>query len=80
MDLSRHVTKCKRCGRSIVFAETGTGAQIPLDARVTIYIVQPSGDGLKAKRAVDRDDAVLLVSHFATCPFAAEFSGKNRKR
>ena len=72
---------CKGCGKPIVFVavlkEDGTSGRVPLDPRPPVYMVtvteEPGGTPLSAIRIKD-----AMVSHFATCPKAAQFSGAKR--
>ena len=73
-------TTCKGCGREIVWAEDEKGQSIPLDPRPPIYVT----DGNTCARAAHRKEKnargfYYAVSHFATCPKASEFSGRNKK-
>lgn len=61
--------ECKGCGKSILFAQTEDGKIIPLDTIPPTYLLERDLTGVLV--AV-RSDAV--VSHFATCPKANDFS------
>lgn len=64
---------CRKCGRRMIFAEGPNGA-IPMDARaVTVYHVREGEDGEPVASKVELEEKVY-ISHFATCPNAAEFS------
>ena len=63
---------CK-CGKRIVWAVTPTGAKIPLDPAAPVYEVDPVSPG-KCERT-----KTAMVSHFATCKFASDFSGAKPK-
>lgn len=82
MSLPAHyaTTKCRNCGRKIIFvtAVNAAGQQmtIPLDPSEPIYVRQRNGDG-GAVWAQDTSRE-LLVSHFATCSKANDFSGRHR--
>lgn len=65
---------CKGCGKSLIFAKTAEGKIVPLDPVPPTYRIER--DMLGEEIAV-RSDAV--VSHFATCPRADQFS-KGKKR
>ncbi|MCC6671074.1 MAG: hypothetical protein IT458_08435 [Planctomycetes bacterium] len=77
------ISRCKGCGRGIVWATKEDGGKVPLDASAPVYAVTEVGDEIAggaeavvlAKRAERH-----LVSHFATCPQASEFSGRSRGR
>ncbi|MDD2999465.1 MAG: hypothetical protein PHV05_10430 [Candidatus Riflebacteria bacterium] len=59
---------CKSCGKEIIWLKTKTEANHPFDQRKTLVAVQGS----------DNQTHVVMghVSHFATCPNAAEHSQK----
>ena len=64
-------SKCK-CGKTIIWGQDeDTGAKIPLDAVAPTYRrVDPTSDRIVRANA--------LVSHFATCSHANEFSKKGK--
>lgn len=66
---------CRGCGKPIVWGKTADGKNIPLDPKPPCYRVVDADDPDKVE--VERDENVL-VSHFATCPKADQFSGRNR--
>lgn len=71
------MSTCRGCGREIVWGLTAEGKRIPLDPRPPVYrtgALLPGGDGVHCER-----DREALVSHFATCPTAQQFSGSRRK-
>jgi hypothetical protein len=77
-------TPCKGCGKPIVWGETRDGKRIPLDPRAAVYCYQEGLDGKDAvcDRALEINGTPTLrfmVSHFATCPKASEFSGRGKK-
>lgn len=70
-------TQCRSCGADIVWAKTESGARMPLNASPT------RGFQLQEGRFVEAGQAPILgplttvyVSHFATCPNAAEHRRK----
>ena len=70
---------CSGCGKPIVWAEItkedGTRGRVPLDPRPACYLTTPdAGD-----RTIGVRDRTAMVSHFATCPNASDFSGSKRK-
>jgi len=70
-------TPCQGCGKPIVFAKNSeTGKLIPLDPKALVY--HYNGGDLDGEFEVHRLTSAW-VSHFATCPNASQFSGKNRK-
>lgn len=85
MKESNHaVSKCRGCGKSIIWATTDGGKRIPLDARnVPVYRIAVDSRGVYA---VGSDGAPLVervhdvyLSHFITCPNREQFSASNRK-
>lgn len=77
--------RCRGCGRAIIWARTGDGKMIPLDPRavvmqVTGYSADPAGEVTELKVGTHRTGLAghCFVSHFSTCPKAAEFSGRGR--
>lgn len=68
--------KCRGCGKSIVWGETKDGKKIPLDPRPPVYSVRKDPlSGTVLERALD-----CMVTHFATCPQASQFSASNKKQ
>jgi hypothetical protein len=86
-----NIAKCSSCGRAIVWATSPLGARIPLDARpaVMYYIDEqapPRAFAVKAE-IIKRPDLFsepttetpkTYVSHFLTCPNAADHSKGGR--
>lgn len=58
---------CRGCKKPIFWGVNADGVRIPLDPRPAVYRILK--DNL-----VERDEEAM-VSHFATCPQAAQFSG-----
>lgn len=74
MSTNLKTVPCRGCGKPIVFAEnTQTGKMIPLDARSVCYVAQE----WEGKIICASSEA--MISHFATCPKAADFSHKKEK-
>lgn len=68
-DVARpNTAACRSCGAKIVWALTATGKKIPLDAKPEKRVVLESRTPF-GEVAVVHD---TFVSHFATCPNAAE--------
>lgn len=68
-------TPCKGCGRTIVWGITKEGIKIPLDPKPPVYEfedVEPGDHHLVAR------NKLAMVSHFATCPKASQFSGSKK--
>lgn len=87
------VAKCSSCGRAIIWASSPSGARLPLDARpatmyyldddlpphaiaVTAQVLKGTSAGLFEGAAPV--DAKVYVSHFLTCPSAADHSRARR--
>lgn len=69
------MSQCKGCGREIVWGEDViNGSTIPLDPKAPVYSVLKQNGKVLLQRQHD-----CMVSHFATCANASDFSGKNRK-
>lgn len=76
---------CKGCGRPIVWAVMD-GKRIPLDPQPAVYTVVGDGsNGTVCER--DRPGGNVMgqllshmVTHFATCPKARDFSGSSKKK
>ncbi len=79
------MARCKTCDREIVWVKPETGSDLPLDARpVDAYLY--FDDGMKAAPALHvaiggssetaplKTLGPLYVSHFLTCPQAAQHS------
>lgn len=75
--MSNEKTTCAKCGKEILWAVSAeTGAKIPLDPKALIFKILRTDSGVSVIPA-DRD--VYAVTHFATCPSAADFSGRAKK-
>ena len=70
---------CVKCGAPLHFAKTHEGKTIPLDLRPHIYCIVYDRTAPGTPSTVVRTD-LCYVSHFFTCPFASDFSGKNREK
>jgi hypothetical protein len=72
------VTLCKGCGKKIVFAQTQDGKTIPLDPSPPVYgLMRFKGEDGNWVYRVDKA-GMMFVSHFSTCPKAADFSGSKK--
>lgn len=73
-------TPCKGCGKPIVFVAAvdanGNHVQVPLDPAAPVYLQQSDGEG----GTVWTRERSAMVSHFATCSQANQFSGSSRNR
>lgn len=64
---------CRACGAPLLFVQDAEGKTHPLDTRSPTFRVERD---LAGDEIAVRSDA--MVSHFATCPKASDFS-KGRK-
>lgn len=84
--------QCKGCGRKIIWGVTETGASVPLDPRALVMFKPADGSRLRKQKEAYTcfDDSPekagmvqipgqWVVSHFATCPQANQFSGQNKE-
>lgn len=69
--------ECQGCGKRILFARVtkldGEEGHVPLDPVPAVYHVAYNEDGSAEATKATRHR--VMVSHFATCPKANEFSG-----
>ncbi len=65
-----NTVKCKGCGRDMTWGITTEGARIPLDPRAPVYRLD-NGIAVRAHGC--------MVTHFATCSKAGDFSASKRK-
>lgn len=75
------MTRCKGCGKRIVWGKTDEGKNIPLDPSAPVYEVENVDEdrpGAEAGRVTRTKTA--MVSHFKTCPNANEFSAGNKQQ
>jgi hypothetical protein len=68
---------CRGCGKPIVWAVLVDGKKIPLDPRPPVY--DQIGTAKDGSPMVQRA-RTCMVSHFATCPKASEFSGSRKEK
>lgn len=75
---------CRGCGKRIVWGISKDGKRIPLDPKPPVYDVLRITELDVHWPRVEMDTVPVVrneeayVSHFATCPNASDFSGKNR--
>ena len=67
---------CRGCGKPIVWGETPDGKKIPLDPTPAVYLVREES---QKTVVVYRTLNCYMVTHFATCPKANQFSGSKKK-
>jgi hypothetical protein len=63
-------SKCRGCGADIVWTVTEAGKRMPIDPKPEKRLVLMRRDGIENPIAMARD---TYMSHFATCPKAADF-------
>ena len=74
------MTTCRSCNREIVWAETSHGKKVPLDPKALVFSVMSQGDKLIAVKPTGGPIGErFMVSHFATCPDANQWSGQKRE-
>lgn len=73
MSESTERRNCKGCGKPLIFARDAEGKIHPLDPRPPTYRLERDMTGAEIAVRVD-----ALVSHFATCPKANDFSAGRR--
>lgn len=72
------MAKCKGCGKEIVWGVTEDGKKIPLDPRPPVYRWTSHGVPRVGNERIARDKNAM-VTHFATCKAADQFSGSKKK-
>jgi hypothetical protein len=66
--MTDHARRCRSCSAWLIFAKTPQGKTLPVDAVPQKRVVlEPDASGTPIARVVD-----TYVSHFATCPNAAQ--------
>lgn len=70
------MTTCRSCGREVVWKTTQHGKKVPLDPKALVFSVV--GD-IAVKPTPGVTGETFMVSHFATCPDANQWSGKGRE-
>ena len=77
------ISRCRSCGRQIIWIRTRAGRNMPCDTTLINYsldgngtdnIVTPSGTVLRCNAqgiSPEKADGAGYISHFATCPNAA---------
>jgi hypothetical protein len=77
--------KCQKCGANLTWAvNLKTLKKVPLvpfkpeyEKAVRYDLSEPRSDG---ERECSRNDNGAYMSHFADCPSAAHFSGRNKQK
>ncbi len=71
-------SKCRSCGKEIVWAKTQHGKAVPLDPKALVFsVMMEKGEMLAISITGHKGHAgdTIMVSHFATCPDANKWSG-----
>ena len=85
------MSKCKECGREIIWIGTVAMKKIPCDTDQVTYrankygktkIVTPNGEVISADMANNPQSATGIgyISHYMTCPCADRFRKKETKK
>ena len=74
------MSKCKGCGKEIIWAKNENGKMVPLDASAPVFLITEADDETGCVKVGHDDLPACYVSHFATCPKANEFSSSRKKR
>lgn len=74
----RATVPCRGCGRPVLFVTTADGKTVPLDPSPPVYhrIWDPDSDSAFWIKGSNDPEPTAMVSHFATCPKASDFSGR----
>lgn len=67
---------CRACGRQPQFVKGENGKIIPLDRVSPVFEVIKD---LAGQEVAKRVGSTIMVTHFATCPAANDFSGSKKK-
>ena len=81
-DIARRATvACRGCGKQILFVTTCDGKTVPLDPTPPVYhrIYDPDSGVHFWIRGSNDPEPTAMVSHFATCRAANDFSGSGQK-
>lgn len=81
------MSKCRGCGREIVWIKTPAGKAMPCDIDPVVYwenpggskiLVTPNGSTVRCETEGDPQEptGIGYVSHFSTCPAAGNFRKK----
>lgn len=82
---------CRSCDAVVFWAKTEAGKSIPLDHAPTVsgnVVLSPVGGGARLARVIAGEELqawrsegkTLYISHFATCPSAADWKSKPKAR
>lgn len=71
------MSACRGCGKKIIWGTTMEGKKIPLDPTPPTYAAAEGEEIHSDGQFIGRSKA--MVSHFATCPNANDFSGSKKE-
>ena len=81
------MSRCRSCGAEITWAIMPTGKRAPFDAKpsdsgthLLEHAAHPPDAAITARRLHPGEEALLYVSHFATCPQAAKWRKKDEAK
>lgn len=75
------MSACRSCGREIIWATSPAGRRLPLDARPVnphVYRLRGHDETPQAEGVAFEAQGAVYVSHFLTCPNAAQHSKSGR--
>ncbi len=75
-----HETQCRGCHAAISFRKSSrTGANLPVQRVKKVYRCERNLLGETELHELELpEDAVIVISHFETCPRAGDFTGGKR--
>ena len=84
-------TRCRACGKPILFIKTAKGKTIPVDVRPLQFVPDANGRSLYVTdegdvihgvpaQEMDPDKHTGYISHFATCTNPDDFRSRPRKK
>lgn len=73
------VSRCRGCGKEILWAETNHGKKIPLDPKAPVFsVVSDNGKLIAVIPSGGLIGERFYVSHFSTCIYANDFSASRK--
>ena len=74
------MSACRGCGKEIIWGKTEDGKKIPLDPVPPVYRFFVTMEEDLQDNAVERAGRNYMVSHFATCKNANDFSASRKPK
>ncbi len=75
------MSACRGCGKEILWGVTDDGKKIPLDPMAPVFQVKRVELGFTAEKIMHfGTEPDFMVSHFATCSRANQFSRSKREK